>query len=346
MHVTQEGTDEIKHPSPPSESTAGEPSGLSGKLGKWAFEHKDFFKSDVGNLAFRNATRTLVAIVPYLFLNVGIQHGFKNTVGFKGAEKNQVFGKTLSGALRNATVQSTAAIAFSFTAFRSTCKAWMASYDRIFNAQSKEEAADVIAHLPGQVANDLVHIVPSEFAATGLSAGILAGIRGGLKTPEPFGSQKNNWKQFVELYPNDLTANVAGYAAFFEATDRLYSVFNHTHPNGAFVNGTVPQSSDQDPVQKRHGTFTNDTPARLVFRNVGSVAVAAIPYIALQRYANMKTGNYNPPKNGYLKDVAIGLASWEIPFAVFTSGIELYQKKYDALFKKLEDKYHGRTVNV
>jgi hypothetical protein len=303
-------------------------SGVSGALGNFAYAHKDFFQH---NLAFRNFARTLTAIAPYVFVNVGVQHLFQRTVG---SGKN--FGKYLTPILKHPITQSTAAIAFSFTTFRSVSKLWNASYDRIFGAQSPDEAAEAISALPANIAHDAVAIVPSEFAASGLSAITLAAVRGSLKTPEPpmVNGVAKKWA-VGEHYANDWLANSLGYTVFFEASDRLYSAFNPKHPNGQYTNGTVPDDGKPD---TKYDSFTDDTPARVAFRNGASVFMAALPFIAMQRFANFKTGGYNPAKNSYLTDVKHGLLAWELPFAVFTSGVELWQRNYDKLFDKLKAK--------
>lgn len=340
---------------------SSQPQGFSDRMGKWAFDHKETMNSTAGSLAYRNFARTLVAIVPYVFVNVGVQHFFKHTVN-----SGKSFGKLLTPVLKQPIIQSAAAIAFSFTTFRSTCKVWADNYDRIFKAKTQEDAAKAVKDLPGNIVKDYAKILPTEMAATGISAIILAAIRGGLKTHEPAGSQKASYplekdfpndptirtkfpgdmKQLTGQLGNDYFANAAGYAAFFEVSDRLYSVFSKNHKNGVYHKGTLPGACNDDQEKQEAATpydrLNGDTPARLLFRNVAAVFAATLPFIAVQRFANMKTGNYNNKKNSYMKDVGVGMASWEPSFAVFTAGIEGWQRGYDGLLKKLHDKYSAQ----
>jgi hypothetical protein len=329
-------TDQVPQVAAPLVPVPQEHSGLTKSLGNWAYDHKPFFQSTTGSLAFRNAARTLTAIFPYLLVNVGAQHFFHHTVD-KG--KNLLGSQTLTKLFKPKIMQQAVGIALSFTTFRSFCKVWQNNYDRIFGAKTADEAADAIGNLPVNAMRDATHIVLSELAATGLSAITLAAIRTGLKTPEPPGILHPVGKNYV----NDYLANALGYTVFFEASDRLYSVFNKNHFNGQYKGGTLPEDVNQQREKASHAkydTFTEDSPLRVVFRNGASVFVAALPYIALQRLANSKTGNYQPGKNSYWKDVLhVGTKSWEIPFAVFTVGIEGFQRAYDKLFKKLEEKH-------
>jgi hypothetical protein len=301
-------------------------SALVTRAGEWAHDHRAFFTGDSGSLLFRNALRTMFAIVPYVFVNVAMQHLFHRTVK---QGKSLLGSKTLAKLFKPDIVHQAATIATSFTAFRSVSKIWNLNYDRIFGAKSAAEAADAISNLPGNIAHDAATILPSELASTATTAIVLSSIRTGIKNYEEPGVRHPVGKNFT----NDWLANSLGYAAFFEANDRLYSVFNKKHFNGQYKDGTLPEEGTN--------TFTKDTPARLAFRNVGSVFMAALPFIAMQRHANFKTGNYNPAKNSYMKDVGIGLKAWVLPFAALTGGMELWQKNYDKLFNQLNKKSTG-----
>jgi hypothetical protein len=209
---------------------------------------------------------------------------------------------------------------------------WDRNYDRIFGAKSAGEAAKAIRDLPKNIAKDIVDVSPTELASTTLAAGTLAAIRGGIhKMPV-----KDNG------FTRDWAANALGYAVFFDLNGRLFDAFSRSH---AAKKGLQPaEAADAMPELALKNDKTHDSFSKVLFRNAGSVLGAAVPYILVQRYANRKTGGLDPNKS-YEQNLKAVLAAFEIPFAVFTVGIEGWQRGYDKLtgykplVEELEVKY-------
>lgn len=317
------------------------PDSLSDKLGHWAFRHKDFFQSGTGSILFRNFLRTMVAIVPYAFVNIASQHFFHRTMNRENAPKLGFLTGIFEGG--NRIMQNTVTIALSFTTFRTVSKIWNNNYDRIFRANSADEAVAAIRDLPKNMVKDATDIGPRELSATGLAAVTLGAVRSGLSTPTPL------------THMREYSANALGYAAFFPVTDALYKGFEGRQKS---------KEADAEDLDAEHGKevaiSTTDTFSKVVFRNAASVFIAAVPYIWAQRkmsYTNPKWGrNYAPLKtpegsvisknDTYLKNLGICLAAFDIPFAIFTSGIELYQRAWDKLFQKVQEKEHVQNSQL
>ncbi len=125
---------------------------------------------------------------------------------------------------------------------------------------------------------------------------------------------------------NDWLANAPRYTAVSRASDRLYSVFNKTHFNGQYKDGTVPDDGNSEASKYDNFTEGYAGTGRIPQRRIG-VFWLTCTISPRQRFANFKTGNYNPAKI-HLKDG--GSPTWprlhrELPFAIFTSGMELWQ---------------------
>jgi hypothetical protein len=281
------------------------PSSLSERLGDWAFDHKDTFNSTGGKLLFRNGMRSALAILPYAFVNAGV---FQLFAKFVHNKDSKLLGAELKHVLadKQGILQSWAAIAFSFTTFRSTCKMIERNYDRIFGAETKEDAEEAVKNLPSNIVADYKQIVPREFCSTGPAAITLAAIRSGI----------NNPPGTANTFRRDYVANSLGYAAFFDLTGRLY---DSQSPKDLTKLKRDVDEMDANP---------DDTPGKIVIRNAGAAIVAAVPYMIAQRAANRWTGGTQNNKL-YLKNVAAVDAAFIVPFAIYTMGMDAWKMGYD-----------------
>ncbi len=321
-------------PKPPSE--------LAKTLGHWAFEHRDHFKSTTGSILWRNILKGTAAWVPTAVAFTANRYAFK---AWKDAHLSEGILKTLQPLAHMPMVENTSFVVAGFTTYRSFIKFWQRAYDRVFTAKSEEDAIRALQNIPRNIGKDAHDIIPHEFSSTLLAAPVLAGIRLGLN-PSPVKILDNNPQAAVAGYMQDVLAATVAYSAFFETNDRAYA--NISGGKDAVDKKYDPHKKRGPKEHKHYAFFTDDGAGRIIFRRVGSVLAGFIPYLAVQRYSRVHVGDvkpfefgYNQPFKGVMRNLGREYAN-HVGFSIYTAESELYGKKYDELFARLEEKHKHR----
>jgi hypothetical protein len=342
--VTNTQNNELKAQESPAVAAPAivHPSAMAEKLGKLAFENRDYLKSTGGSVIWRNIVKGTFAWVPTVLAFTG------NRYLFKALKDEARLGKNLPNPVKEilATpflgqfVENTSFVVAGFTTYRSFIKFWQRAYDRITSAETQAEAINAVASIPANIKIDAKDIIPHEFSSTLLAAPVLAGVRLGLN-PLAKGPLDGNPALAKAGYLHDTIAATLAYSAFFEVNDRAYA--NISGGKDTVDKIYSPNNKPEDSLHaKKYRFFTNDGAGRMLFRRVSSVLIGFVPYIAIQRFSRVHVGDVKPFEHGLFKNLTKEYSN-HVAFSVYTAESELYGKAYDKLFEKLEAKEHEKS---
>lgn len=335
---------------------------MAGRIGHWAHRHKDYMSNNwLPWYGVRNAMSSVIGITALVSIWVPVKFGL-NKLKLLTAGSENMIGKAVNKVVGNTIFENTLSVGLSFAGFRTGFKLSQRNYDRIFvKPQSEEEARKAVTDLPTNIAHDLRYLAPVEFPATLMAAFPLVAIRYGFRatgnTPGPDGlfrvtNRMNNGNttsdvlQFVgwggDSKIKDIIGCIPAYTAFFELGERIfddwqtrrgYTANEHSHSH---VKGILPPG-EQSKEKKPYDTMLEDTPARMYFYKVASVAAGIVPYIAWSRYAQNNRGWQMNANDNFWKAWAKEQGMYQ-GFALYTVGSELARNNIDKLFKSLQDK--------
>lgn len=349
---------------------------LASNIGKWAHEHKDYMSNNwLPWYGIRNAMASAFGITALVTILVPTRFGFGKlrTMADAALEKNPDhalarFTKMSTHGL----AENIIGTGISFAGFRTGYKLWQRNYDRIFvKAKDEDDASKAVTDLPSNIAKDLRYLAPVEFPATLIAAVPLVAMRSGMRvngnqfnkarykgTVEPglkldqplFRYQKEG--KFVigdssglvaaglDSRVKDVIGSIPAYTAFFEFGERMFDDFQtrrgynkneHSHVKG------VLHPSEQSKEKKPFDAMLEDTPARMYFYKVASVAAGIIPYITWSRYAQGNLKLQMKPSDSVWKAWSKEQGMFQ-GFALYTVGSEVARNNIDKLFQKLQDK--------
>lgn len=346
---------------------------LANTIGKWAHEHKDYMSNNwLPWYGLRNAAASVFGITALVTILVPTRFGF-GKLRSKAAEtlkqnpdsKLARFAQTTFNGL----TENIIGTGLSFAGFRTGYKLWQRNYDRIFTkAPSEEDSAQAVSNLPENIASDLHYLAPVEFPATLIAAVPLVAMRSGMRLhgnefnkaalprvpgkPQLFEIKNPATNQLFQTDAGGLVAAgqdsrvkdvigcIPAYTAFFEFGERMFDDFQtrrgyskneHSHVKG------VLHPSEQSKEKKPFDTMLEDTPARMYFYKVASVAAGIIPYITWSRYAQNNKGWQMKPTDSVWKAWSKEQGMYQ-GFALYTVGSELTRNNIDKLFQRLQDK--------
>ncbi|MFO1241897.1 MAG: hypothetical protein U1E36_01640 [Rickettsiales bacterium] len=346
-----------------------EPKGyLAAHLGKWAFDHKDTMKNNwLPWYGVRNAGASVLGISALVTILVPVRYGF-NALRTATEKSTGLLGRNLNIAA-NGLTENVVGTGLSFAGFRTGYKLWQRTYDKLFvKPKTEDEASQAVSNIPSTVAKDLGALAPVEFPATFLSAIPLVALRSGVRVS---GNQFNKFRSQDPLYKGqqifewqaggkrvitdasglvaagkdsrikDIIGCIPAYTAFFEMNERIFDDFQtrrgHRKNEHSHVKGVLPPD-EQSKEKKPFDTMLEDTPARMYFYKVASVAAGIIPYIAWSRYAQNTKGWQMSAANDNFWSAWMKENKMYQGFALYTVGSEVARNNIDKLFQKLQDK--------
>lgn len=334
---------------------------LAGRLGKWAFAHKDAMSNDpLPWYGIRNAMASALGITVLVTIHVPMKFGFSKikraTAALETAEGaarkdgRNFLVKAIHKVAGNSLFENSFITGVSFAGFRTGYKLWQRNYDRLFvKPGSEEEAKEAVEAIPHKIAKDLRYLAPVEFPATMMAAFPLVAIRSGFRfSGNPEGMTAADISKGKDSRIKDVIGCIPAYAAFFEFGERMFDDFQtrrgypkneHSHSH---VKGILPPE-EQAKEKKPYDAMLEDTPARMYFYKVASVAAGIVPYIAWSRYAQnnlgwqMKTKTATQASDRFWKAWTKEQGMYQ-GFALYTVGSELVRNNIDKMFKRLQDK--------
>lgn len=341
---------------------------LASNIGKWAHEHKDYMSNNwLPWYGIRNAMASAFGITALVTILVPTRFGFgklrskaadvlKQNPESKLAQFTQV--------ASNGLTENIIGTGLSFAGFRTGYKLWQRNYDRIFvKAKTEEDSSQAVTDLPTNMAKDLRYLAPVEFPATLIAAVPLVAMRSGIRVHgNEFNKAKIPGKPLFGIPDKngiikevdagglvaagkdsrikDVLGCIPAYTAFFEMNERVFDDFQtrrgHSKNEHSHVKG-VKHPSEQSKEKKPFDAMLEDTPARMYFYKVASVAAGIVPYITWSRYAQNTKGWQMKPTDSVWRAWTKEQGMFQ-GFALYTVGSEVARNNIDKLFQKLQDK--------
>lgn len=344
--------------------TEARPHGLAERLGHKAFEHRDFMRSNGGDLMFRNALGSMIAWVPTVTSFAITRAFWEKYEQFAAKNAESVITKVAKPFLSKEypVGRLITFIFFGWGTYRATTKLYHRAYDRLFAAKDSETAAQVVRDTPGNAIKDLKEIAPGGLAEVTVGAFVLGGVKAGLTNNATVAVPLKDWAAARKGYVNDWLATATGYSAFADVTERIYRGVNGDKDSPEYYRRLkgLPPEHHIPKDQKKFGFFTEDGVGRILFRTTGSVMLGFAAYFAAQRGVKAAIGvptnlpvvegvkTLEKTLGAITKNLAKDYAAW-VPFTLYTVIAQVYKEGYDKLFNKLEAHYdrqgqnHGRS---